>query len=285
LQELQKTDGIVKPKLIGINRASTFTGFCSEHDRSIFAPLETVAFTATPEQCFLLCYRALCREFFIKQASATMVEHARLTDRGKPLHHQHALQRFVTTLDLGLSSARKDLEVRKSAYDHILVTANFHGVRAYIIELSRVPPVMCSGGFYPIQDFEGHEIQDLGDLNRLPHLIAVTSFHGGYNGVIVLAWLEEDDPSCLPFVESLHRIEDNALTDAVLRLLFANFENIHIEPQWWEEQSNAGREALMKKFNSSVNPLEHWAKGYLADDGLRFDTWPVLRRWFIGFQP
>ncbi len=38
LQELQKTGGTVKPQLVGINRASTFTGFCSEHGRSIFAP-------------------------------------------------------------------------------------------------------------------------------------------------------------------------------------------------------------------------------------------------------
>ena len=38
-QELQKADGKVKPQLVGINRASTFTGFCSKHDTSIFGPL------------------------------------------------------------------------------------------------------------------------------------------------------------------------------------------------------------------------------------------------------
>jgi hypothetical protein len=174
-----------------------------------------MAFTATPEQCFLLYYRALCREFFIKQALVPMLEHARLRDRGKPVDQQYAHQDFIATFAPGYSSAMKDLTVRKPVYDHILVTSSFHGVRAYIIEFSRVPPVMCSGGFYPVQDFEGHEIQDLGNLGRPRHLITVTSFYGGYNGVIVLGWLEKDDPSCLPFVESLHRIQDKALTDAV----------------------------------------------------------------------
>ena len=102
------------------------------------------------------------------------------------------------------------------------------------------------------------------------------------NGVIVFAWLETDDPSCLRFVESLHRIGDSAVTDAVLRLLFTNFENIHIEPQWWEALSNSRREALMGRFNSSIDSLEPWVP--LTDDGLAFDTWPVLKRQFVGFQ-
>jgi hypothetical protein len=199
------------------------------------------------------------------------------------VYHQYALQDFIANFDRGYSSTTKDLVVQKSVYDDILVTQSFNRVRAYVIEFGRVPPVMCSGGFYPIQDFEGHEIQDLGDLNRPRHLITVTSFYGGCNGVIVLAWLEKDDPSCLPFVESLHRIGDRAVTGAVLRLLFT-FENIHIEPQWWEAQSNACREALMERFNSYTDPLKPWATGYLRDDGLTFDTWPVVERRFLGFH-
>jgi hypothetical protein len=281
-QGLHKTDGRVNPQLVGINRASTFTGFCSEHDRSIFATLEKMNFRATPEQCFLLCYRALCREFFIKQALAPMLEHARLRDRGKPLYLQYTHQDFIATFARGYSSTVKDLTVQKPVYDHILVTSDFRGVRAYIIEFNRVPPVMCSGGFYPVLDFEGHEIQDLADLDRPRHLITVTSFYGGHNGVIVLTWLEKDDPSCLPFVESLHRIQDKDLTNAVLRLLFTNFENIHIEPEWWESQSNASREALMERFNSSINALEDRVP--LTDDGRTFDTWPVVARQFVGFD-
>ena len=166
--------------------------------------------------------------------------------------------------------------VRKAAYDHILLTSNFETVRAYVVEFGRVPPVMCSGGFYPIQDFEGHTLQNLGD-NRPRHLITVTSFYGGCNGALVLAWLDKDDPSCLPFVESLHRIGDADVTGAVLRLLFT-FENIHIEPQWWDAQSNACREALMERFDSYSDPSKPWVTGYLADDGRTFDTWPVVER-------
>jgi hypothetical protein len=92
VQGLLKASGALRPELVGINQASTFTGFCSEHDRAIFAPLETMPFTATPEQCFLLCYRAVAREIFTKQAGASMAhQYGRVMDRGKPVAVQHLL--------------------------------------------------------------------------------------------------------------------------------------------------------------------------------------------------
>lgn len=38
------------PELIGINRASTITAFCSEHDREIFAPIDMGRIVPTSEQ-------------------------------------------------------------------------------------------------------------------------------------------------------------------------------------------------------------------------------------------
>ena len=72
-------DGIGKglggpvPKLCGIKRASTFTGFCSGHDNAIFSPLEKFVFSGTSEQCFLLGYRALAREFYTKDGGGNCV--------------------------------------------------------------------------------------------------------------------------------------------------------------------------------------------------------------------
>lgn len=51
-------------ELTGINKASTFTGFCKTHDRILFSPIENDDFIATKEQVFLLSYRALSREIY-----------------------------------------------------------------------------------------------------------------------------------------------------------------------------------------------------------------------------
>ena len=48
---------------VGRNEASTFTGFCSEHDREIFAPIDNNPLdTTNREHLFLLAYRAVTFE-------------------------------------------------------------------------------------------------------------------------------------------------------------------------------------------------------------------------------
>jgi len=70
VQALHKNLGKVKPDLIGINNASTFTGFCSSHDKAIFFKIEDHPFIGTAEQCFLLAYRAISREYFTQNGGA-----------------------------------------------------------------------------------------------------------------------------------------------------------------------------------------------------------------------
>lgn len=49
-------------KLQGIKKFSTFTGFCSGHDKAIFQPVEDVAFNATTKQLNIYAYRAAAKE-------------------------------------------------------------------------------------------------------------------------------------------------------------------------------------------------------------------------------
>lgn len=49
-----RTSGKIEAELIGLNTASTFTGFCDHHDDVTFAPLEKRPFQPTLEQIFLL---------------------------------------------------------------------------------------------------------------------------------------------------------------------------------------------------------------------------------------
>lgn len=55
---------------VGINQASTFTGFCTRHDDALFAPVEKAPLSYCREHAFLLTYRALCQELYKKRALA-----------------------------------------------------------------------------------------------------------------------------------------------------------------------------------------------------------------------
>ena len=50
---------------IGVSDASTFMGFCQNHDKELFKPIENGATisASNDEQMFLFLYRSICREF------------------------------------------------------------------------------------------------------------------------------------------------------------------------------------------------------------------------------
>src|SRR5580765_5050240 len=59
---------------IGRNRATTFTGFCSEHDSSIFRPIEINTFQpSASEHLFLAAYRAVAKELHAMMEGAMKI--------------------------------------------------------------------------------------------------------------------------------------------------------------------------------------------------------------------
>jgi hypothetical protein len=283
-KNLDKDEGFIVPELHGINHASTFTGFCSKHDNAIFAPLEKAFFSGTPEQCFLLGYRAVVRENYTKLAAVSLSKVRREADRGKPIQHQIAIQALTNPYELGLSAGLADIEHYKSIYDDVLINRRFDDVRAYILETGNVPPVMCSGGIFPEQDFEGNNLQDMENLKLTPHLINFSSFDGGQYGAIVFTWLPESNETCLAFIQSLHRIPSDNLAGAILRFFFEFCENVHMSPEWWEGLPSSTRYAIIKRMSISTYPIIDRVSDCLKDDGIQFPSWTFVIRKTLGFE-
>ena len=283
LEDLQKHEGKMLPRLLGVNRASTFTGFCSEHDNSIFEPLEKKTFAGTREQCFLLSYRALAREIYTKMAAShpELSKIRRAADKGRPLTEQIALQRFNQLVDIGLSFGLKDLDHYKHRYDKILESRQFDAVRGYVIEFEAPPLVMCSCAPYPEQDFNGIKLQTVADPSRVPDILSITSFYGGEKGIAVFSWLADNNRTCCAFIESLKAIPDDFVTAALLRFFFTYSENIHMAPGWWEELPGRIQDALVKRMKLNTDFANALPRAVLADDGISFAPWTVAKRYEI----
>ena len=187
LANMIKYDGRLQPELTGITRASTFTGFCSRHDNQIFSQIEDQPFESSQEQCFLLAYRALVREMFTKKALVSLSDTRKQIDRGKSPIEQQFIQHNSKLMDIGSTIGLDNIQYYKDIYDKVLLSKDFSCVRAYIIELDFPPPIMCSAGLFPEQDFEGNQLQDLYNLELIPHLITYTSFCSGNRALIIFS--------------------------------------------------------------------------------------------------
>lgn len=285
LEALIKHGGVLPPKLVGVNGASTFTGFCLKHDSGLFAPVEQEDFSSRPDQCFLLSYRAYARAIYTKKAAATSAQQHAILDRGKSILEQIDIQATGAAYGVGLSAALQDIAYHQPRFEAPLLSGDYSVVRAYVISFDGPPPVMCSGSFAPEQDFDGLELQDLNDLSVIPHMMSVTSFFGGLHGNVVFVWLPEDDPVCITFVSSLASITDADLSSALVRFLFEFFENVHISPPWWRSLSRDHQNALIHRMAASANPRLGRSPGCLRPDGWSVPAWAVIKREWIGTSP
>jgi hypothetical protein len=274
---LAKTRGQLNFKFIGVNEASTFTGFCAFHDNGTFEPLEKLPFLATAEQCFLLAYRPICREAFIRRDRPEVARILKQTDKGRPASQQAVIQTSLAAFEVGSDLGLRDLEFHKSAYDRRVVQKSYSDVRYLVLELANTPDILCSGLFYPECDFEGNQLQNL-DSERTLDLLTYSIVTTEQGGAVVFAWGRESDTACQIFIRSLVAMTEDLMPHAVVRLLFSFCENMYISPQWWDGLDQEWREDLRKRLESSASLDAPPSVGCLLDNGIRAVSWSIVSK-------
>src|SRR6267378_1806161 len=110
---------VVHFKDVGRNEATTFAGFCSDHDRDIFKPIDLETFRpANSEHLFLIAYRAVARELHVLMEGASKIQST-----------------YNTRVKLGLDSGDEPdpagmlaLEHMIRAYQTYMYKCRFHNV-------------------------------------------------------------------------------------------------------------------------------------------------------------
>lgn len=268
--------GIFPFKRIGVNEASTFTGFCQRHDTEMFRPLEMEPFTASKEQLFLLAYRALSKEVYAKRFALRMQPLLRKGDVGKEPLEQVLLQQQLYLWAQQLCLSLRDLETSLRDYEQIYLSRDFDRMSAYLIFPDRTLDFAVSGGLFPEVDFIGHRLQNLATPERLEMLtFSVLPFQVG--GVIAFVWDSTRGDSCVKFILSLDKLAAADVPDALVRLSFEHFENTYADPRWWEGMNVSERTKLLHRFATAASP-ENRKPTCLVDDGLRTARWKVIAR-------
>ena len=167
-------DGLPQLTSMGTREASTFTGFCGFHDHRTFEPIENHPFESIPQHTFLLGYRALCRELFMKKSQLEFTPYVLSLDKGRSLQGQVAFQDTYRAFSEGVALGARDLSYHKSLYDGVLLSSDFASVCYYVVRFANVPDVMCSGARQVEYDFDGNVLQRLGNLAKVPDQVALS---------------------------------------------------------------------------------------------------------------
>jgi hypothetical protein len=270
-------DHFLEAQLLGVNSASTFTGFCRYHDNLTFAPIEKASFQANEQHTFLLAYRGICHELFQKSAQSNSFTFSKRNyDRGRDLEGQRAMQEYLNLLETGVDIGLQELVAHKREYDKALMANDFRGCKYYIIWLENIPDFLVSGSFLPEFDFDGKLLQDLGNLNMSAEQLSFSVIATDSGGAIVFSWLGEG-VVCSQFVKSLHNKPDKAIPYAIARLAFEHFENICISPPWLESLTEENQQYLIARQLSGLPDPDLGDRQFncLMDDNIRLVNWTV----------
>jgi SEC-C motif len=244
---INKIQGNITLKLANIASATTFTGFCSSHDNSLFEPIDGGNLTPTKEEVLLLHYRALCREAYVKQPISETNELLRELDRGRPVEFQAMVQDLVSARGAVIDESIKQLGADKAQCDRAITQSDYTLVRGAYILFRQLPSVACSGYAQPSFDFAAQLVQDIDDMTKPYFNCSFTLLPNGTGGIAVFAWLDNADSVCRSFVQSLFNLPNDRKSDALVQYTFDSFENFAAQPEWWEALSATAQAALRRR--------------------------------------
>ena len=149
---------------IGRKIASTFPGFCSNHDDKIFKPIEQHDYEyENLEQEFIYAYRALAREYCIKYQAKKMTENMiNFKSKNNKLFNSlekkdkyfinNSLKNIVKPFLIGTNNSFKLLENFRIRFNINLDNRKFFKIRTRRIVLSKEYPIAVSSAFYVQKD-------------------------------------------------------------------------------------------------------------------------------------
>ncbi|MBB2749793.1 UNVERIFIED_ORG: hypothetical protein GGI57_000459 [Rhizobium aethiopicum] len=249
MKDITKTDGNPEPYRIGVNDASVFPGFCSDHDTRLFKPIEGKLLTFDKDTAFLFGYRAIAYELFQKLAQIKSIEAQRLMDRGHPFSKQVFVQKIMTAFGVGVDRSATEVKAWKAQFDARLLSRHRDDFRFVAVRFDEVLPFVAASAFHAEFTVEGKPLQRLGrqgndDLEYAT--INVTTFGG--QTVVVIGWIGSDTGPARDFADSFLAVPDHLKADCLFRILVIHTENLFLRESWW----NGLDPALKAEFKSLV---------------------------------
>lgn len=259
---LKKNKGGLSCKKVGINKVSTFRGFCEKHDNMLFEKIDNYPLVPTDEQVFLYGYRSLCRELFVKEYAFKVYE-AQLNFVPK----QGAINGLISGMKRGTAFGVENLRRHKSRYDESLRKRDNQDIRYVLFESSQKPYVAFSGSLFPDFDFMGRQLQDLGDHGTELDLITFCSAPMKTGWGFLFAWHVSNSQVCFEFMRSLATMicEGRKAGDMLFHLAICNCENHAFSPLWWEGLSDTQQRQIIERASKMSDLFVPTPNSYLMD--------------------
>lgn len=254
--------------LVGVRSTSTFRGFCAKHDGQTFRPAD-IATEISSEVAFLLAYRALAYEVYMKMIALPVMEKTKnLIDRGMNFENQANVQQEYYVAIQGFRAGLTEHEAHMATHNDFFKEGNFEKYNFKLWEIEGDFPIVTSGTFFPEYSFDGEILQDLNRQIGYLSLLAFNIIYINNRCFLVFGWISDTRSSNTKFTDSLSNFADDDVGDILIRFCFETSDNIFVRPSWWGGRTAFQRNELLDRLRQNI-PGSHTSDGLMLG-GLRY---------------
>jgi hypothetical protein len=232
--------------LKGRKNATTFTGFCSYHDKTLFQDIEDSDFVASTKQVFLFTYRTMAWHYHKKQeqTNAALIQCEKMFDQGYDMTKSEDFSDYMTGLKLGL----EDNDKEKKIFDQALLSEDYESISYTIWEIPYAVNFSISMMHELEYDIEGNRINDLLN-NENVYSIYLNIFPANNKSFCIWSWLKNNDSVFSKFVKQFEALEildkENYLNNNLLRWS----DSIVISPRLWNKWGEGIQQGILAHAN------------------------------------
>ncbi len=230
----------IKFKRVGIKKFSTFSGFCSKHDKKIFQPIEDQPFINSPEQQMIYAYRAIAKELHTKKESRRL----------NSIFAKDPVQSMQLIQDINDLKRLSDYTYSK------LINQNFSEIIHYSFVLEDVYPIACNSIFIPYYDMDGNSVFSKSEYNRIQTsnppveespFIILNVFPEGDKTYILVSHVNSRITD-FGFLKVLFNKNNVEFTNSISQIMLTHCENVGFDPKYIDTKFSIEEKTKIQNF-------------------------------------
>jgi hypothetical protein len=224
---------------VGTSKASVFTGLCSQHDASLFAPVDSVVLPTTQDELFLQAYRAVLGEVHSCNEIATKLQHGYNEEIARGFSHPdnisprglYATQRMVIAYETWLY---------KEILDDALRRRDFSMLEHDVVPLGPTGPCVAASALFDLPEHNAQQESVRVAFTVLPTPAGETFAFFSYT--------PDDTAPARRLLERMLGAEPPHRTREVSRVILERCQNFALAPAAFDRFSDAKRATVRDFF-------------------------------------
>lgn len=256
LQKLSKDGHVIMPKSklkypppveidlksIGINKATTFSGLCSDHDREIFRPIDIdLPDLSDPLHLFLLAYRSVLREYHVCLQNGLRFQSTYIKRTEVGISPKNEPDNFGMFATAHLINAYECYEYKRQ-FDKYFLQHDWSKLKHFVIILKNQPATIAVSSLFSLDEIIAPDT---------PRVI-LNVYPSDNNVIVLFSTIKSDEPFVSKYLRRILTSSGYYQKYLLSKLILQSCDNFVLSPEYFESFSQERKNVVCNYFINTM---------------------------------